>query len=163
MGNARTDQSPAAPRGRKDRREKTGAGYPRHEVQRMTSAVKDLLMEHFMNPRNVGEIADADGIGDVGNPMCGDIVRLFIKVKGDKIEKATFKTFGCRAAIATSSILTEMLKGKPISDALKITEKDMLAQLGDLPPLKRHCGKLAELALQATIGNYYLKTRGDKT
>ena len=71
----------------------------------MTSAVKDLLMEHFMNPRNVGEIADADGIGDVGNPMCGDIVRLFLKIKGDKIEKATFKTFGCRAAIATSSIL----------------------------------------------------------
>ena len=94
--------------------------------------------------------------------MCGDIVRLFIKVKGDKIEKATFKTFGCRAAIATSSILTEMLKGKPIQDSLKITEKDMLAQLGDLPPLKRHCGKLAELALQAAIGNFYLKSRGDK-
>ena len=128
----------------------------------MTSAVKDLLMEHFMNPRNVGEIADADGIGDVGNPMCGDIVRLFVKIKGDKIERATFKTFGCRAAIATSSILTEMIKGKTVPQALRITEKDMLNQLGDLPPLKRHCGKLAELALQAAIGDYYAKTKGDK-
>jgi nitrogen fixation NifU-like protein len=125
--------------------------------------MKDVLMDHFMNPRNVGEITDADGIGDVGNPMCGDIVRLFLKIKGDKIQKATFKTFGCRAAIATSSILTEMLKGKSISDALKLTEKDMLAQLGDLPPLKRHCGKLAELALQAAVGDFYLKSKGDKT
>src|ERR1051325_1247903 len=116
----------------------------------MTSKpAKDPLMDHFMNPRNVGELPDADGVGDVGNPMCGDIVRLFLKIKGDKIEKATFKTFGCRAAIATSSILTEMVKGKAIQDALKLKEKDMLDQLGDLPPLKRHCGKLAELALQA--------------
>ena len=121
----------------------------------------DALMDHFINPRNVGELADADGVGDVGNPMCGDIVRLFVKIKADKIEAATFKTFGCRAAIATSSILTEMLKGKAIPEALKLTEKDMLAQLGDLPPLKRHCGKLAELALQAAIGNYYLKSKGD--
>ena len=123
---------------------------------------KDALMDHFINPRNVGELSDADGIGDVGNPMCGDIVRLYVKIKADKIEKATFKTFGCRAAIATSSILTEMLAGKAISEALKLTETDMLAQLGDLPPLKRHCGKLAELALQAAIGDYYLKSRGDK-
>ena len=122
----------------------------------MTVKNKDPLMDHFMNPRNAGELADADGIGDVGNPMCGDIVRLYVKIKNDKIEKATFKTFGCRAAIATSSILTEMLQGKSISDSLKITEKDMLAQLGDLPPLKRHCGKLAELALQfiATLGQH---------
>ena len=125
--------------------------------------MKDVLMDHFMNPRNVGEIPDADGVGDVGNPMCGDIVRLFLKIKADKIEKATFKTFGCRAAIATSSILTEMLKGKSVPDALKLTEKDMLAQLGDLPPLKRHCGKLAELALQAAVGDYFLKSKGDKT
>jgi len=123
--------------------------------------VKDLLMEHFMNPRNVGELANADGVGDVGNPLCGDIVRLFIKVKGDKVEKATFKTFGCRAAIATSSLLTEMLPGKSIDEALKITEKDMLNLLGDLPPLKRHCGKLAELALQAALGDYFVKSRSD--
>jgi len=125
--------------------------------------VKDLLMEHFMNPRNVGELADADGIGDVGNPMCGDMVRLFVKIKGEKIEKATFKTFGCRAAIATSSILTEMLPGKTLAAALKITEKDMLDQLGDLPPLKRHCGKLAELALQGALGDYYARAKGDTT
>src|SRR6266853_3566085 len=99
--------------------------------------VKDLLMEHFMNPRNVGELSDADGVGDVGNPLCGDIVRLFVKIKDNKIQKATFKTFGCRAAIATSSILTEMVIGKSIQDSLKLKEKDMLAQLGDLPPLKR--------------------------
>jgi nitrogen fixation NifU-like protein len=125
--------------------------------------LKDLLMEHFMNPRNVGEMADADGVGDVGNPLCGDIVRLFLKVKNDRIEKATFKTFGCRAAIATSSILTEMLPKKPVSEALKITEKDILVQLGDLPPLKRHCGKLAELALQAALGDYFAKSRSDRT
>ena len=126
------------------------------------SPTKDLLMEHFINPRNVGELANADGVGDVGNPMCGDIVRLFLKIKNDKIEKATFKTFGCRAAIATSSILTEMVQGKSISEALKLKEQDMLAQLGDLPPLKRHCGKLAELALQAAVGDYYAKAKGDK-
>lgn len=120
-------------------------------------------MDHFINPRNVGELPNADGIGNVGNPLCGDIVRLFVKIKADKIEKATFKTFGCRAAIATSSVLTEMLQGQAIADALKLTEADMLAQLGDLPPLKRHCGKLAELALQAAIGDYFLKSRGDKT
>ena len=123
--------------------------------------VKDPLMEHFMNPRNVGELTDADGVGDVGNPLCGDIVRLFLKIKNDRIEKATFKTFGCRAAIATSSILTEMLPNRSIHDALQITEKDMLRQLGDLPPLKRHCGKLAELALQGAIGDYFQKSRGD--
>ncbi len=125
--------------------------------------VKDLLMEHFMNPRNVGELPDPSGIGDVGNPLCGDIVRLFVQVKGDRVEKATFKTFGCRAAIATSSLLTEMLPGKTVAQALKITEKDMLNMLGDLPPLKRHCGKLAELALQAALGDYFAKTKGDKT
>lgn len=116
-----------------------------------------------MNPRNVGEIPNADGVGDVGNPMCGDIVRLFLKISNDKIVKAAFKTFGCRAAIATSSILTEMVTGKSLPQALELKEGDMLAQLGDLPPLKRHCGKLAELALQAAIGDYYAKTRGDQT
>ncbi len=120
-------------------------------------------MDHFLNPRNVGELPDADGIGDVGNPMCGDIVRLFLKIKNDQIEKVTFKTFGCRAAIATSSLLTEILPGKTVHDALQITEKDVLAHLGDLPPLKRHCGKLAELALQAAIGDFYAKSRNDKS
>src|ERR1035437_9594988 len=95
---------------------------------------KDALMDHFINPRNVGELPNADGIGNVGNPLCGDIVRLFVKIKADKIEKATFKTFGCRPAIATSSVLTEMLQGQAIAAALKMTEADMLAQLGVLPP-----------------------------
>ena len=114
-----------------------------------------------MNPRNVGEIEAADGIGDVGNPLCGDIVRLFIKIKDNKIQKATFKTFGCRAAIATSSILTEMVTGKSVEDALKMSQKDMLKALGELPPLKQHCTKLAEFALKAALGDYFTKTRSD--
>jgi len=122
----------------------------------MTAATKDPLMEHFMNPRNVGEISDADGIGMLEIHVRRHCAPLS-QDKNEKIEKATFKTFGCRAAIATSSILTEMLKGKPVKEALQITEKDMLAQLGDLPPLKRHCGKLAELALQAAVGDYRAK------
>ena len=125
--------------------------------------VKDLLMEHFMNPRNVGELADADGVGDVGNPLCGDIVRLFLKIKDDAIQKATFKTFGCRAAIATSSILTEMVTGKSLPDALKLNQKAMSAALGELPPLKQHCTKLAEFALKAAIGDFYAKTRSDRS
>src|SRR5580693_475961 len=125
--------------------------------------MKDLLMEHFMNPRNVGEISDADGVGEVGNPYSGNIVRLYLKIDGDVIKNATFKTLGSRAAIATSSILTEMLPGKKIPEALKISEKDMLHQLGDLTPLKRHCGKVAQLALQAAIGDYFGRTRGDHT
>jgi nitrogen fixation protein NifU and related proteins len=123
---------------------------------------KDLLMEHFMNPRNVGELPDADGVGDVGNPLCGDIVRLFIKVKDKKIEKATFKTFGCRAAIATSSILTEMVQGKTLDAALKLGKNDMLKALGPLPPLKQHCTKLAEFALKAALGDYFAKSQSDR-
>lgn len=124
--------------------------------------VKDLLMEHFMNPRNVGELPDADGVGDVGNPLCGDIVRLFLKIKDNKIQKATFKTFGCRAAIATSSILTEMVQGQSVDQALKLNKEDMLKALGELPPLKQHCTKLAEFALKAALGDYFAKTRSDK-
>lgn len=123
----------------------------------------DVLMDHFMNPRNVGEMADADGLGEVANPICGDIVRIFLKLKGDAIDHAMFMTRGCRASIATSSILTEMVRGKLIQEALKITDKDMLAKLGDLPPLKRHCGKLAELALQAALGDHFARSRSDRT
>ena len=118
-------------------------------------------MEHFMNPRNVGELADADGVGDVGNPLCGDIVRLFLKIKDNRIQKATFKTFGCRAAIATSSILTEMIKGKTLEEALKLNKDDIVRALGELPPLKQHCTKLAEFALKSALGDYYLKTWSD--
>src|SRR4051812_19664035 len=94
--------------------------------------VKDMLMEHFMNPRNVGELPDADGVGDVGNPLCGDIVRLFLKIKENRIDQARFKTFGCRAAIATSSILTEMVQGKTIEQALQLKQADMSQALGKL-------------------------------
>lgn len=129
----------------------------------MSPKPHDVLMDHFMNPRNVGEMADADGLGEVANPICGDIVRLFLKIKSDKIDKAMFMTRGCRASIATSSILTEMLKDRPISEALKIKEKDMLSKLGDLPPLKRHCGKLAELALQAALGDHFARSKSDRS
>jgi len=125
--------------------------------------VDDLLMEHFMNTRNAGEIPDADGVGDVGNPLCGDIVRLYLKIKDEKIQKATFKTFGCRAAIATSSLLTEIVTQMPLSKAIQLDEKQILSHLGELPPLKRHCGKLAELALRASIGDYRKRTKGDST
>jgi nitrogen fixation NifU-like protein len=125
--------------------------------------MKDLLMDHFMNPRNVGELPDASGVGEVGNPYSGNIVRLFLQIENDVIRKATFKTLGSRAAIATSSILTEMLPGKSIPDALRITEKDMVEKLGNLTPLKRHCGKVAQLALHAALGDYYTRTRGDST
>lgn len=116
-----------------------------------------------MNPRNVGELADANGIGEVGNPLCGDVIRLFLKIQNDKIEKATFKSFGCRAAIATSSILTEVATGKTVQQALKINKADISKILGELPPLKQNCAKLAELALQAAIGDYFAKTKSDRT
>ena len=125
--------------------------------------VKDMLMEHFMNPRNVGEFSDADGVGDVGNPLCGDIIRLFLQIKNDRIDKAAFKTFGCRAAIATSSILTELVKGKTIAEARHLTREDISQVLGDLPPLKQNCAKLAELALQAALGDYLSRSTGDRT
>jgi len=123
---------------------------------------KDPLMDHFMNPRNVGEIADASGVGEVGNPYSGNIVRLYLKINGEKIERATFKTLGSRAAIATSSILTEMLPGKTLDQALQITEIDMVKKLGDMSPLKRHCGKVAELALKAAIGDYQSRTQNNR-
>jgi nitrogen fixation NifU-like protein len=99
----------------------------------------DKVMEHFKNPHNVGEIKDADGIGEVGNPVCGDIMKIYIKVKDNKIIDCKFKTFGCGAAIATSSMITEMVKGKDIDEALKISNKAVAEALGGLPPIKMHC------------------------
>lgn len=128
----------------------------------MSKDVKDLLMEHFMNPRNVGEIPDADAVGDVGNPLCGDIIRLSLKIKNNRVEKAMFKTFGCRAAIATSSILTELVRGKTLDEAARLTRQDIAERLGELPPLKQHCAKLAEFALKAALGDYFIKTRSDR-
>lgn len=114
-------------------------------------------MEHFMNPRNVGEIDDADGIGEVGNPVCGDLMTIYIKVKDDVIADIKFKTFGCGAAIATSSMVTELVKGKTIEEALNITNKDVAEELDGLPPLKMHCSLLAEEGLKAAIEDYKKK------
>ncbi len=114
----------------------------------------EKVMDHFMNPRNVGEIADASGIGTVGNAKCGDIMRIFIKVENKVIVDVKFKTFGCGAAIATSSKATEMVMGKTIDEALKITNKMVTEELGGLPEVKLHCSVLAEEALHEAIKNY---------
>ena len=117
------------------------------------------LMDHFLNPRNVGEIEDADGIGYVGNPVCGDVMQMFIKVKDGIIVDAKFKTFGCGAAIATSSMATELIKGRKIEEALTVTNLTVAEALDGLPKIKMHCSVLAEQALQSAIDDYY-KRRG---
>jgi nitrogen fixation NifU-like protein len=121
----------------------------------------EQVMEHFRNPRNVGAIEDADGVGKVGNPVCGDIMELSIKVKDGKIEDAKFRTFGCGAAIATSSMVTEMVKGKSIDEALEISNKAVAEALGGLPPVKMHCSVLAEQALRSAIEDYRKKQKGE--
>ena len=118
------------------------------------SLYSERVMEHFRNPRNVGEIENPDGVGHVGNPVCGDIMELYIKVKDGAIIDAKFKTFGCGAAIATSSMVTEMVKGKSIEEALKISNKAVAEALDGLPPIKMHCSALAEEALKSAIENY---------
>ncbi len=112
------------------------------------------VMDHFMNPRNVGEIEDASGVGTVGNAKCGDIMKIYIKVEDDVIVDVKFKTFGCGAAIATSSRATEMVKGKTIDEALQVTNKMVADSLGGLPAVKMHCSVLAEEALHAAIQDY---------
>lgn len=123
----------------------------------------EKVMDHFTNPRNVGEIPDADGVGTVGNAKCGDIMQMFIKVDGDIITDVKFKTFGCGAAIATSSMATELVKGKSIDDALKLTNAAVVEALEGLPPVKVHCSVLAEEAIKAAIQDYYTKKGIDKT
>lgn len=123
----------------------------------------DKVMDHFANPRNIGEIADADGIGEVGNAKCGDIMKMFIKVKDGKLADVKFKTFGCGAAIATSSIATEMIIGHTIEDALKLTNKAVVEALDGLPSSKLHCSVLAEQAIKAAIGDYYKRNGVDPT
>jgi nitrogen fixation NifU-like protein len=118
------------------------------------------VMEHFANPRNVGEIPDADGIGKVGNPVCGDIMNMYIKVKDNVITDVKFKTFGCGAAIATSSIATEMIKGKTIKEALALTNDAVAEALGGLPRVKMHCSVLAEQAVRSAVDDYLRKTTG---
>jgi nitrogen fixation NifU-like protein len=120
------------------------------------------VMDHFFNPRNVGVIEDADGIGEVGNPRCGDIMRMYIKVKDDVITDIKFKTFGCGAAVATSSMVTEMVKGKNIKKALEITNKQVAEALDGLPPIKMHCSNLAEAGIKAAIDDYNKKHGKDK-
>ncbi|HUW45524.1 MAG TPA: Fe-S cluster assembly scaffold protein NifU [Dehalococcoidia bacterium] len=118
------------------------------------SQYSEKVMEHFRNPRNVGEIESPDGVGHVGNPVCGDIMELYIKVNDGIIVDAKFKTFGCGAAIATSSIVTEMVKGKSIKKALKISNKAVAEALDGLPAVKMHCSVLAEEALKSAIEDY---------
>ena len=126
----------------------------------MNQSYSTRVMEHFANPRNVGEIPDADGIGKVGNPVCGDIMNMYIKVKDNVITDVKFKTFGCGAAIATSSIATEMIKGKTIDEALKLTNNAVAEALGGLPKVKMHCSVLAEQAVRSAVDDYLKKTTG---
>jgi nitrogen fixation NifU-like protein len=122
------------------------------------SIYTEKVMDHFRNPRNVGEIPDADGVGEVGNPVCGDMMTIYIKIgPGDVIEDIRFQTLGCGAAIATSSIMTEMVMGKTIEEALEITKDDIAGELGGLPAQKMHCSLLAADGLRAAVDDYRKK------
>lgn len=123
----------------------------------MCPMYSEKVMEHFRNPKNMGEIKDADGVGTVGNPTCGDLMTIYIKVKDDVITDIKFKTFGCAAAIATSSMITEIAKNKTLSEAQKITRDNVAEKLDGLPPIKMHCSNLASDALKAAINDYKKK------
>ena len=115
----------------------------------------ETVMDHFTHPRNVGEIPDADGVGEVGNAKCGDIMKMYLKIKDDRIEDVKFETFGCGSAIASSSMATELIKGKTIEEALAVTNKQVVDALGGLPAYKLHCSVLAEESIKAAVKNYY--------
>ena len=117
----------------------------------------EKVMDHFRNPRNVGVIENADGMGEVGNPVCGDIMKIYLKIRDDTIADVKFETFGCGSAIASSSMATELIKGKPVSDALQLTNKAVTEALGGLPAHKLHCSVLAEEAIKAALQDYYEK------
>ena len=117
----------------------------------------EKVMDHFSNPRNVGELPEANAVGRVGNPKCGDIMQIYMKIENDVIEDVRFKTFGCGAAIATSSIATEMIKGQPLEKAIELSNKAVVEALGGLPPHKIHCSVLAEQAIKAALSDYYRK------
>ena len=121
----------------------------------------EKVMDHFSNPRNVGEIPDANGVGTVGNAKCGDIMKMYLKVENDVIVDVKFKTFGCGAAIATSSMATEMVKGKTLEEALKLTNKAVAEALDGLPPVKMHCSLLAEEAIHAAVEDYMKNHPGE--
>jgi nitrogen fixation NifU-like protein len=122
----------------------------------------ETVMDHFKNPRNVGEIADADGVGEVGNPACGDIMAFYIKVQDDRLSDVKFKTFGCGAAIAVSSMVSEMAMGKTLDEAMKITNKSVLDALEGLPKKKHHCSNLGADALHRAIEDYRAKQKGNE-
>jgi nitrogen fixation NifU-like protein len=124
----------------------------------MSESYTDKALEYFRNPRNMGEMENPDGIGKVGNPVCGDVMWIYIKVRDNIIVDCKFKTFGCVAAIATSSVLTELVKGKTIEEALQITNKDVADKLGGLPSIKMHCSLLAEEGLKSAIEDYRKNT-----
>ena len=115
----------------------------------------ETVMDHFTHPRNVGEIPDADGVGEVGNAKCGDIMKMYLKIKDNRIEDAKFETFGCGSAIASSSMATELIKGKTIEEALAVTNKQVVDALGGLPAYKLHCSVLAEESIKAAVKDYY--------
>lgn len=117
----------------------------------------DIVMDHFMNPRNVGEIENADGIGEVGNAKCGDIMKMYLKIENGIITDVKFETFGCGSAIASSSMATEMIKGKTVEEALSVTNKQVVEALGGLPAHKLHCSVLAEESIKAAVKDYYDK------
>ncbi|MDD4255319.1 MAG: Fe-S cluster assembly scaffold protein NifU [Methanofollis sp.] len=117
----------------------------------------ETVMDHFMNPRNVGEMEDPDGVGEVGNPTCGDIMKIFLRIRDDRIEDVKFMTFGCGAAIASSSMATELIKGKTVDEAWEITNKAVAEALQGLPPQKLHCSVLAEEGIHAAINDYRRK------
>ena len=121
----------------------------------MASMYSEKVMDHFAHPRNVGELPDANGVGEVGNPKCGDIMRMYLKIENGIIKDVKFLTFGCGAAIATSSMATELIKGKSIEEALKLTNKAVVEALDGLPPIKVHCSVLAEQAVKAALSDYY--------
>ncbi len=127
------------------------------ERRTIMALYSEKVMDHFTNPRNVGEIPDADGIGEVGNAKCGDIMKIYLKINGDIIEDVKFETFGCASAIASSSMATEMIKGKSLSDALEVTNRQVVDALDGLPPHKLHCSVLAEEAIKSAVKDYYDK------
>lgn len=118
-------------------------------------AYSDKVVEHYTNPRNVGKIENANGVGEVGNPVCGDIMKMYLQIENEIIVDVKFKTFGCGAAIASSSITTEMIKGKTLEQALKLTNQDVINELGGLPPVKLHCSVLVEEAIKKAVADYY--------
>ena len=124
------------------------------------SLYSEKVMDHFKNPRNVGTIENADGIGETGNAKCGDIMRIYLKIENEIIVDVKFETFGCGSAIASSSMATEMIKGKPVSEALELTNKAVAEALDGLPAYKMHCSVLAEEAIKAAIDDYYSRKKG---